>query len=232
MPKLVYIDEQEDQRRMMLRAAILSEEFADGEVQSLDPVPELVDMVSQIEDLHPDVVITDYRLHEYKAGVKYSGIDLVAALQSRHRGFPCFVTTGWASDAAGEAASAVDINAIYSKSETQFAGKDNENALPFFKRVRLKVDAYHAVLQKLEDEHAKLREKLSGTGLTPAETERLLNIDDELEAMLGAEHSLPSEIKRVALEPLNEIVEKAEKLLNDLEKAYGDETPGPGGIHA
>ncbi|WP_027030352.1 response regulator [Mesorhizobium loti] len=232
MPKLVYVDEQDDQRRTMLRAAILSEEFADGEVQSLDPVPELVDMVSQIEDLNPDVVITDYRLHEYKAGVKYSGIELVAALQDRYRGFPCFVTTGWARDAAGEAASSFDINAIYSKSETQVTGNDSQNALPFFKRVRLKVDAYHSLLQKLEDEHAELKDKLSTTGLTPAETERLLVIDGDLEAMLGAQHSLPAEIKRIALEPLNEIVEKAERLLQGLEKAYRDEAPDLGGTSA
>ena len=232
MPKLVYIDEQDDQRRTMLRAAILSNEFADGEVQSLDPVPELADMVSQIEDLYPDVLITDYRLTEYKAGIKYSGIELVAAFQDRYKGFPCFVTTGFARDAAGAAASAVDINAIYSKSETQIAGNESENALPFFKRVRLKVDAYHALLQKFEDEHAKLKEKLDATGLTPAETERLLVIDGELEAMLGAQHSLPAEIKRVALEPLNEIVEKAEKLLKDLEKVYGEQARDTGGASA
>lgn len=222
MPRLVYVDEQDDQRRTMLRAAILSEEFADGEVQSLDPLPELDDMVGQIEDLRPEVVITDYRLTEYKAGIKYSGIELVAALQQRHKGFPCFVTTGFASDAAGEAASTVDINTIYAKSETQVTSADSENTLPFFKRVRLKVDAYNALLQKLEAEHAALRAKLEKSTLTPAEVERLLIIDGEMEAMLGAQHSLPAELKRVALEPLTQIVGKAEKFLSDLEKAYGD----------
>lgn len=228
MPRLVYIDEQDDQRRTMLRAAILSEEFAEGEVQSLDPLPELDEMIGQIEELHPEVVITDYRLTEYKAGVKYSGIELVAALQRRHKGFPCFVTTGFASDAAGEAASTVDINTIYAKSETQITGADSENTLPFFKRVRLKVDAYNALLQKLEAEHAALRVKLEQSELNPAEVERLLVIDGELEGMLGAQHSLPAELKRIALEPLNEIVGKAEKLLSDLEKAYGGDASGAG----
>jgi DNA-binding NarL/FixJ family response regulator len=228
VPRLIYVDEQDDQRRTMLRAAILSEEFADGVVQSLDPMPDLEDMIAQIEDLHPDVVITDYRLTEYKAGIKYSGVDLVAAFQQRHKDFPCFVTTGFARDAAGEAASTVDINSIYSKSETQVAGGDSENALPFFKRVRLKVDAYHAMLQRLENEHAMLRTKLSRAKLSPAETERLLLIDGELEAMLGAQHSMPAELKRLALEPLNEIVGKAEKLLSDLEQVYGEGEPRPG----
>lgn len=225
MPRLVYVDEQDDQRRIMLRAAILSEEFADGEVQSLDPLPELDDMIGQIEDLRPEVVITDYRLTEYKAGIKYSGIELVAEFQRRHKDFPCFVTTGFASDAAGEAASTVDINTIYAKSETQVTSTDSENTLPFFKRVRLKVDAYNALLQEHEEEHAALRTKLETSKLTPAEVERLLFIDGELEAMLGAQHSLPAELKRVALEPLNQIVGMAEKFLSDLEKAYSDDAP-------
>jgi DNA-binding NarL/FixJ family response regulator len=227
VPRLVYIDEQDDQRRTMVRAAILSDEFADGEVRSLEPLPMLDDMVGKIDELRPEVVITDYRLNEYMAGITYSGIDLVAALQQRHKGFPCFVTTGFAIDAAGEAASNVDINTIYAKSETQVTEADNENTLPFFKRVRLKVEAYHALLQRLEDEHVALRTKLKASSLSPAETERLLSIDGELEAMLGTQHSLPAELKRVALEPLNEIVGKAEKLLHELEQAYGDGAPKP-----
>lgn len=232
MPRLVYIDEQDDQRRTMVRAAILSDEFADGEVHSLQPLPELDDMIEQIDEFRPEAVITDYRLNEYMAGITYSGIDLVAALQQRHKGFPCFVTTGFASDAAGEAASTVDINTIYAKSETQVTDTDSENTLPFFKRVRLKVDAYHALLQRLEDEHGALRAKLEASSLSPAETEHLLSIDGELEAMLGAQHSLPPELKRAALEPLNEIVGKAEKLLDDLEKIYGDAAPNAGDADA
>lgn len=228
MPRLVYVDEQDDQRRIMVRAAILSEEFADGEVKSLEPSQELDDMIGQINELNPEAVITDYRLNEYMAGITYSGIDLVAALQQRHKGFPCFVTTGFANDAAGEAASTVDINTIYAKSETQVTNTDSENTLPFFRRVRLKVEAYHALLQRLEDEHGALRAKLEASNLSPAETERLLAIDGELEAMLGAQHSLPADLKRVALEPLNEIVGKAEKLLSDLEQTFGEGMPKAG----
>lgn len=222
MPRLVYIDEQADQRRAIVRSAILSQQFADGEVFSLDPLPELDDMIAAIEDMHPEVILTDYQLREYKAGIKYSGIDLVAAWQQRYEDFPCFVTTGFANDAAGEAASNVDINAIYSKRETTATVNDADDTLGFFKRVRLKAEAYRMQIETLEKKHASLQAKLVGGYLSPAEVEELLEIDGDLEAMLGAEHKMPDELKRAALAPLNQIIEKAEQLLSDLEEIYPD----------
>lgn len=223
MPKLIYVDEQDDQRRAILRAAILSEQFSDNDVISVDPLPELQDMIDEIDAQHPDVLITDYRLNEYKAGVKYSGIDLVVAYQARHQGFPCFVTTGFARDAAGEAAHDVDINSIYSKEETQQTSDETlaSSPLPFFVRVRLKLEAYQATIAAYEGEHAALRARLTTEDWSPSDLERLMYLDGELEAMLGGEHRLPDELKRKALQPLSDIVEKAEQLLGDLEEIYG-----------
>jgi CheY-like chemotaxis protein len=222
MVKLVYIDEQDDQRRAMERAALMSEDFAGNEIQSLDPCLDLHEMVAEIEAHRPDVLITDYRLNEYKAGVTYSGIDLVTSYQARYRNFPCFVTTGFARDAAGEAANDVDINTIFSKEDARqtSAADAPANPLPFFLRVRLKVESYQALISSFETEHHEFKVRLASSLLTPVDIERFLFLDGELEAMLGADHRLPDEIKRLALQPLTEIVEKAEALLAQLEEAH------------
>src|SRR5947199_4826225 len=103
MMTLVYVDEQESARNDMIRTVYLSEYFDAGDVKVLDPSTNIDETIEQIEALHPDALITDYVLSEHKAGVGYTGSDLVLKFQERHKDFPCFVTTGYATDAATQA---------------------------------------------------------------------------------------------------------------------------------
>jgi hypothetical protein len=224
MPRLVYVDEQDDQRNAMRVAALLSDEFLPEDVEVLDPCPSLADMLHLIDEHQPDVLVTDYRLSEQKAGVTYNGAELAAAYLDKYEGFPCFVTTGFAADAAEHASSEV-INIIFSKDDAQ-ADEVDEADVPFFKRVRLKIDAYKRERDALTARVRDLQQASSERELDPHELEELLRLDGKLEAMVGKEYALSDDLKKLALKPLTSIFEEAEKLLEKLEQANDSSSEG------
>ena len=118
MARLVYIDEQEAARNEMVRAVYISGHFEADDIAVVDPSPDMADTIAEIDSHRPEALITDYVLSEHKAGVAYSGTELVQAYQAQRKDFPCFVTTGFAADAAGSAPMQVDVNLIYSKIES------------------------------------------------------------------------------------------------------------------
>lgn len=221
MPRLLYIDEQDDQQNAMRAAAILSEQFSADEVEVLDPRPELNEMLKLIDEHDPDVLVTDYRLSEHKAGITYNGAELAKAYLDKYEGFPCFVTTGFAADAAEHATSDV-IDIIFSKEDAQ-AEDVEDSDVPFFKRVRLKIDAYNRMIDELTNRHRELQKASIDKPLEPQELEELLRLDAKLEAMVGKEYALSDNLKRLALEPLNDIFDEAQKLISKLEQANDGE---------
>lgn len=224
MARLVYIDEQEAARNEMVRAVFISGHFEAHDIVVLDPSPDMADTIAEIEAHRPEALITDYVLSEHKAGVDYSGTELVQAYQAQRKAFPCFVTTGFAADAAGSAPLHVDVNSIYSKIES-FQAPDPDAApqsLPFFLRVKTKIEAHQAYIAFLESSLLALIEAGSNGSLSPSEAQKLLDIDDELEAMLGGTTRVPAAVKEQALAPLTAIVSKAQRLVADLEALYPD----------
>lgn len=163
-------------------------------------------------------------------GISYDGVQLASRYLESRKDFPCFVTTGFAVDAANAASPSVDVNAIFSKKESfdTNPAEDAAKALPFFLRVKLKIDAHQKLITDTEHELWELREKLIHEGLSPVEAERLLDVDGELESMIGNEHKLPENLKQLALKPLTDIVEKAGELLSRLEAIYPDDAGAAG----
>lgn len=223
MNKLVYIDEEQSQRNAMKTAAILSGHFGQEEIITLEPHNSLDEMIAEINEHQPTALITDFRLNEYRAGISYNGTELVSKYLNLRKNFPCFVTTGYASDAADAGMDMVDINSIFSKEDFNptYAPENPLQPLPFFLRVKHKIQAYQNTLERSETELEELQEKVKNNTITPKETQRMFDLDGELEAMLGNVERIPSHIKEMALEPISRIIRDAEALVSKLEGIHG-----------
>ena len=214
MTEIIYIDEQSDQRWEVVRAAVHSGLFTQNQVEAIEPSNSLDETIDTILGYKCKVLITDYRLNEHKAGVEFNGIDLIREFQKRFDMFPCFVTTSFAGAASEDG---FDINIIFPKSD--FIDSNNRaSTLPFFKRVRIKIEEYE---QSLEQKKSKLRElmsKLKTENLSASDVQKLLDLDSQLEAMLGANHSIEKHLKEKAMEPFRNLISKTEDLIEKIEE--------------
>ena len=213
MNEIIYIDEQPIQRREVQQAAVSSGFFTQDQVETLEPSNTVDETIDTILGYKCKVLITDYRLNEHKAGVEFNGIDLIREFQNRFLMFPCFVTTAF----AGEASTAgFDINIIFPKSDF-IDGKNNASDLPFFERVRKKIKEYEHSLEQMTSKLRELSDKMLTEELSAHDVQKLLDLDSQLEAMLGANHSIPKHLKEEAMKPFRNLISKTEDLIEKIE---------------
>ena len=216
MTELVYVDEQQAQVDQVLQSAVVSGQFTQYEVQGIRPAASIDETIDEILSYHCKVLITDYRLSEYKPDVEFNGADLVREFWRRFDMFPCFVTTSFADEAADEA---LDTNIIFPKSD--FLGRNSANGsleLPFFVRVRKKISEYNTFVEETKGEWKELAERSEKEPLSAEETERLIELDDLVEGMSGKHLAVESHIKREALKPIRNIIDTAEDLIKKIKK--------------
>lgn len=213
----------------MSGAVFVSNFFKIEDLICLEPLENLEETLEAILAEEPDALITDFVLNEHKPGVGFDGLQLMLALQARKRDFPCFLTTGFAINAATAAPTAFDVNAIYSKTES-FVTDNNE--LPFLLKVKRKIELHQKRIQELEVKVAQWDGRLQGEGALSAEQrQHFIDADNELEAMLGRDQAVPSHLKADALRAINELVQRSDAFLTSLESAQSKlrlETDGEG----
>ena len=219
MAELVYVDEQPGQAHQVLRSAVASDQFTMDQVAEVMPAPGIDETIELILAHDCKVLITDYRLSEHKADVEFSGVDLVREFQRRFDRFPCFVTTAFAGEAVDEA---IDTNIIYPKSDflggAQVPDEGRVSDLPFFVRVRKKIAEYETyVSEAVQEWNDILAKRDAEGGLNAQDTERLLELDDALEALHGKHVAVEGHLKRNALESFDRIMEKAQVLIDRIE---------------
>lgn len=220
---LLYVDEEADQGRRVLLAAGLSGYFKDDEVDTIVPEPSLDIMIERIIESRCEVLITDYQLSEYKSDVQYTGLELIQEMQRQFEGFPCFLTTNYVPHAL---AKLHDVNLIFPKEDYLAgeigSGEKFKTKLPFFLRVRTKIDEYRADRRRLEEEFQTLYARSLNEALNAAELQTLLDIDDRLERAIGGrEAALPRLLKVDALGPFNVLLRRAGDLALEIEKELG-----------
>ncbi len=194
MAELVYVDEQKSQ----------------ANVAALQPQPTLEATIESILAHHCRALIADYRLSEHMAEVEFNGVELVLAYQWRFHRFPCFVATSFAGEAIQES---IDTNIIFPKSDFLLAGgTGKETELPFFHRVRRKVDEYGSYLEATVAEFNKLAEADERGELTAKQVERLVELDAVVEALRGRNVAVPKHLKGEPLAAFGDLVGRAEAL--------------------
>ena len=212
MAELVYVDEQQSQGHQVMRSAVASGQFTADQVTMILPEPSLEATIESIVAHHCKALIADYQLSEHMAEVNFNGADLVREYQRRFDGFPCFVATAFAEEAIQES---IDTNIIFPKSDFLRAGGAGETLdpeLPFFVRVRRKVDEYESFVETTISEFNDLAAASEQGGLTVQQAERLVELDGIVERLRGKNAALPSHLKGKSLVAFGDLIDRAETL--------------------
>lgn len=219
MAELVYIDEQKAQAGQVLRSAVASGEFTPDQVRAIEPESTLDDTIQQIAELHCKVLITDYRLSDHKPDVEFNGADLVRAFRDRFAEFPCFVTTSFPDQAVDET---LDTNMVFPKSDFLDREEAKNSDLPFFKRVRKKIAEHERQVADAQAELEHLSAQALERDLDASETQRFLDLDSYLEAVLGAQFAIERHVKVRALEPFDRLIGRTEELIERIKNELGE----------
>ncbi len=219
MAELVYVDEQPREGRRVLWSAIASKQFSEDQVVYVEPAADIDETIRQILSHGCKVLITDYKLWEHNSDVDYSGAKLVEKFRQQYDRFPCFIATSFAGEAVDEP---IDTTLIYPKSD--FIGKskgkkEKESDLPFFKRVRKKIDEYdafvHGAMKEWKD---LLKKKEDKGGLNGQDAQRLLELDNVLEALHGKHVAVESHLKSDdTLQLFEKLIDKTQVLIDRIE---------------
>ena len=213
MAELVYVDEQESQANQVVRSAVLSGHFAQDQVAALLPEPTLEATIELILAHHCKALIADYRLSEHMAEVEFNGADLVREYQLRFDRFPCFIATSFAEEAIHEQ---IDTNIVFPKSDFLLPGGGSaeslDTELPFFLRVRRKVDEYGSFVETTVAEFNQLAEIGEQGELTAQQAERLVELDGVVEALRGKSVAVPKHLKGEPLAAFGDLIGRAEEL--------------------
>ena len=220
MAELVYVDEQRGQRNQVLRSAVASKQFTSKQVEGVIPESSIDKTIELILSHKCKVLITDYRLSDHKPDVQFTGADLVREFQDRFDRFPCFITTSFAGEAVDEP---IDTNMIFPKSD--FLGinpvteEGRVSELTFFVRVRKKIDEYDAFVSRAMEEWRGLLTKKDGKKeLNAQESQRLLELDNMLEAIHGKHVAVEGHLKcDDTLQSFEKLIEKTQVLIDRIE---------------
>lgn len=209
MPRIAYIDENEDARSNFFTDAHFSGFFA--EVLVLEPEPTLGQMVEKLFELQIDAVISDFQLTD--AGpVDYTGEILVDAILAKRAGFPCFIQTSF-DEVALKAAE--DVNRVYSKADDR---------TQFMKRVAIQIERHQARLAEWQAELESLL-ALDRKTLSATQVERMVDLDEAIEGNLGLDDRIARQMKRDVLKEHDlygrhrELMEKTEALIAKMRSA-------------
>lgn len=217
LPSIAYVDESEDERSNFHGDAIDSGLF--DQIFTLHPDDKLDDLIDKLVDLRIDALISDFNLSD--AGPKtYTGAQVVEAFLKVRADFPCFIRTSYDEDAM---ISSSDVNRVYSKDiqEEQTFGRN------LFKRISHQVEHHRARVSEWEAEFDALSALTPG-GLTAPQVDRLLQLDNLLEAQFSADQALAGSVKRQLLnrtglfEKRDQLIGETEKLIDAMKRALGD----------
>ncbi|MGY5775843.1 hypothetical protein [Rhizobium sp. LEGMi135b] len=215
-PIIAYVDEDEDAREDFLIDADKSNFFR--EVIVLEPEARLTDMVDALLALSVDALVSDFRLAD-ASPVEYDGGKLVAAVLATRADFPCFIRTSWDNDALH---GTDDVNRVYSKED---GPQDLNRAL--FERINLQIAHHRSQIQRWSDELEELL-AIDRQTLSAQQIERIVELDAQVEARLGADHAVSKAARRAIFEDglysrQRELIADTEKLIADIRRSLGHE---------
>lgn len=177
------------------------------------PLPSMEEMIDKIWSLCPDAIVTDFQLNDKKVdidyNVKYNGVELIKALRAQRENFPCFVITSFDDEAVNDSD---DVNLVYIK-DVLYRKVNNEKVI-FAERVTQQINKYRSRIETAKHELATLINKRRSTGANVYDEQRIIELDTFLERALGAESSVPPELKAFSnLDRLNRLINKVDELL-------------------
>lgn len=212
--KVLFIDEEKRQQDEFA-------DFMDNYQDRVDliccyPLPSLGETIEMIDELHPDAVVSDFKLNEIKEDIKYNvsfdGSELMDAYLEERPGFPCFVLTSFDDKAIY---SSHDLNIVYVK-RSLHPSKDDKTT--FADRIIQKIVSYQTEIAQSQERLDALIELRRNKQATSKDEQELIELDSFLERSLGRKTRVPEGMKELSnMSRLNELIGKAEAILAKLE---------------
>lgn len=213
--KIVFIDEEKRQQEDFLDYMDKYEDKVD--IYCLYPKNNLEEMIAEIDECHPDAVISDFRLNEIKTdihyNVPYDGSRLMEVYLCERPKFPCFVLTSYDEEAINESS---DVNIVYLKN---VLGASEDGKITFADRIFMQIDHYKISIEKAQNRLTELIQRRKANTATAQEEQELIDVDMFIEKSLGTASYVPSELKQPSnMERLNKLIDKADEIISKLEK--------------
>lgn len=212
--KILFIDEE---KRQQDEFADFMDHYQDRvELICCYPLSTLVDTIAMIDELHPDAIVSDFKLNDIKDDIKYNvsfdGSELMDAYLDERPGFPCFVLTSFDDEAIYRSH---DLNIVYLKRDLH-PSKDDK--ITFADRIIQKIVSYHAEISNAQERLNDLMELRRNNQATSKDEQELIELDSFLERSLGQKTQVPAGMKELSnMNRLNELIGKADAILAKLE---------------
>ena len=212
--KILFIDEE---KRQQDEFADFMDHYQDRvELICCYPLSTLVDTIAMIDELHPDAIVSDFKLNDIKDDIKYNvsfdGSELMDAYLDERPGFPCFVLTSFDDEAIYRSH---DLNIVYLKRDLH-PSKDDK--ITFADRIIQKIVSYHAEISNAQGRLNDLMELRRNNQATSKDEQELIELDSFLERSLGQKTQVPAGMKELSnMNRLNELIGKADAILAKLE---------------
>lgn len=212
--KILFIDEE---KRQQDEFADFMDHYQDRvELICCYPLSTLVETIAMIDELHPDAIVSDFKLNEIKDDIKYNvsfdGSELMDAYLDERPGFPCFVLTSFDDQAIYRSH---DLNIVYLKRDLH-PSKDDK--ITFADRIIQKIVSYQAEISNAQERLNVLMELRRNNQATSKDEQELIELDSFLERSLGKKTQVPAGMKDLSnMNRLNELIEKADAILAKLE---------------
>ena len=212
--KILFIDEE---KRQQDEFADFMDNYQDKvELYCRYPLSKLEDTMAMIDELHPDAIVSDFKLNDIKEDIKYNvsfdGSELMDAYLDERPGFPCFVLTSFDDEAIYRSH---DLNIVYLKRDLH-PSKDDK--ITFADRIFQKIVSYQTEIAKAQDRLNELIELRRSNLATSNDEQELIELDTFLERSLGKKTQVPAGMKELSnINRLNELIGKADAILANLE---------------
>lgn len=212
--KILFIDEE---KRQQDEFADFMDHYQDRvELICCYPLSTLVDTIAMIDELHPDAIVSDFKLNDIKDDIKYNvsfdGSELMDAYLDERPGFPCFVLTSFDDEAIYRSH---DLNIVYLKRDLH-PSKDDK--ITFADRIIQKIVSYQTEISNAQERLNDLMELRRNNQATSKDEQELIELDSFLERSLGQKTQVPAGMKELSnMNRLNELIGKADAILAKLE---------------
>lgn len=212
--KILFIDEE---KRQQDEFADFMDHYQDRvELICCYPLSTLVDTIAMIDELHPDAIVSDFKLNDIKDDIKYNvsfdGSELMDAYLDERPGFPCFVLTSFDDEAIYRSH---DLNIVYLKRDLH-PSKDDK--ITFADRIIQKIVSYQTEISNAQERLNDLMELRRNNQATSKDEQELIELDSFLERSLGQKTQVPAGMKELSnMKRLNELIGKADAILAKLE---------------
>ena len=213
--KVIFVDEEQEQQELF-------QDYMEAVAEQIDvacifPKAEIEEMLQEIDEQHPDAIVTDYLLNDIKENIKYNisytGVDLVRQYRAMRPNFPCFIITSFDNDAVSETD---DVNLIYVKNILN--NKEEGVKVHFYDKIREQISKYQKSIESAKNELQSLLTKKENGDIDPTQEQRIIELDDFLEKSLDNYDALPSEIKKISsLDKLTSMIVKVDELLEKID---------------